>query len=165
VAENSVTGDLLDLAGAGAEVTITAVLEGCETRLGVDRDEDGYRDRDELDQGSDPADPNSTPETISVGGGPEAFAGLLERAHPNPVWSSGTRIAYRLPAAGSVRLEVFDLQGRRVRVLAEGPHPAGRHEAVWDLRDGTGRRVAAGAYFVQIRTPREQAAQRVLVLD
>jgi hypothetical protein len=30
-------------------------------RVGVDRDEDGFFDRDELDAGSDPADPSSTP--------------------------------------------------------------------------------------------------------
>jgi hypothetical protein len=29
--------------------------------MGVDRDEDGFFDRDEIDGGSDPADPGSTP--------------------------------------------------------------------------------------------------------
>jgi sugar lactone lactonase YvrE len=46
---------------AGQERTYTAVPPGSGTRIGIDRDEDGHRDRDELDAGSDPADPNSIP--------------------------------------------------------------------------------------------------------
>ncbi len=45
----------------GQEITYTCVPPGNGTRIGIDRDEDGFRDRDELDQGSDPADPNSVP--------------------------------------------------------------------------------------------------------
>ncbi|HIG10415.1 MAG: hypothetical protein ABGY71_02535 [bacterium] len=46
---------------AGAELTLSVVPVGVEFRLGVDRDEDGFFDRDEIDAGSDPADPFSTP--------------------------------------------------------------------------------------------------------
>jgi len=45
----------------GQELTYTAVPLGSAVRMGVDRDEDTFFDRDELDAGSDPADPNSTP--------------------------------------------------------------------------------------------------------
>jgi DNA-binding beta-propeller fold protein YncE len=45
----------------GQELTYTCVPPGSGTRIGVDRDEDGFFDRDELDAGSDPADPGSTP--------------------------------------------------------------------------------------------------------
>ncbi|MCB9916401.1 MAG: hypothetical protein H6828_14830 [Planctomycetes bacterium] len=56
-------GNLTLLAAAlpGAEVTLTVVPVGCEFRLGVDRDEDGFLDGDERDAGSDPADATSTP--------------------------------------------------------------------------------------------------------
>ncbi len=46
---------------AGQELTYTCQPPGSGLRLGVDRDEDGYFDRDEIDGGSDPADPGSTP--------------------------------------------------------------------------------------------------------
>jgi YVTN family beta-propeller protein len=48
-------------ATAGQERTYLCVPPGSGTRVGIDRDEDGFRDRDELDAGSDPADPLSTP--------------------------------------------------------------------------------------------------------
>jgi hypothetical protein len=58
---------LRSLAGLGAELTYTAVPLGTQVRLGVDRDGDGFLDRDELDTGTDPADAASYP------GGPVAF--------------------------------------------------------------------------------------------
>jgi DNA-binding beta-propeller fold protein YncE len=57
--------DLRALAGtAGQELTYTCVPPGSGIRIGVDRDEDGYYDRDELDAGSDPADPGSIPGSV-----------------------------------------------------------------------------------------------------
>lgn len=46
---------------AGSELTWTVVPLGTQTRIGIDRDLDGYFDRDELDNCSDPADPASVP--------------------------------------------------------------------------------------------------------
>ena len=45
----------------GQEVTYTCVPPGSGTRIGLDRDEDGAFDRDELDEGTDPADAASFP--------------------------------------------------------------------------------------------------------
>jgi DNA-binding beta-propeller fold protein YncE len=45
----------------GQELTYTCAPPGSGVRMGIDRDEDGFYDRDELDGGSDPADPGSTP--------------------------------------------------------------------------------------------------------
>lgn len=51
---------------------------------------------------------------------------VLEPAYPNP-FSGHTTLAFSLPEAGPVRLEIFDVTGRRVAVLEEGVRPAGRH--------------------------------------
>jgi YVTN family beta-propeller protein len=48
-------------AAAGQELTYTAVPPGEGQRIGIDRDGDFFFDRDELDAGSDPADPSSIP--------------------------------------------------------------------------------------------------------
>ncbi len=54
--------NLLALADtAGQELTFTAVPAGSGERIGVDQDGDGFRDATERETGSDPADPNSTP--------------------------------------------------------------------------------------------------------
>ncbi len=46
---------------AGQQITLTCVPPGAGTRVALDRDEDGFFDRDEIDAGTDPADPASTP--------------------------------------------------------------------------------------------------------
>jgi len=53
-------------ATVGQELTYTAVPSGSGTRIGIDRDEDGFFDRTELDAGSDPADPASVPGTVTT---------------------------------------------------------------------------------------------------
>ena len=52
---------LLTMAGPNNVFTVTAVPFGSAVRIGNDRDLDGFYDRDELDAGSDPADPTSKP--------------------------------------------------------------------------------------------------------
>lgn len=55
-------GDLrAEAAVAGQAITYTCVPPGSGRRAGVDRDDDGFFDRDELDAGTDPADPGSFP--------------------------------------------------------------------------------------------------------
>ncbi|HSP97965.1 MAG TPA: hypothetical protein VL049_12055 [Candidatus Dormibacteraeota bacterium] len=51
---------------AGQALTFTCVPPGEGVRLALDRDGDGFFDRDELDAGSDPADPASTPENSTT---------------------------------------------------------------------------------------------------
>jgi hypothetical protein len=48
-------------ATAGQELTYTCVPPGNGIRMGIDRDEDGFRDQDEVLAGSDPGDPLSIP--------------------------------------------------------------------------------------------------------
>src|SRR5262249_53571407 len=53
-------------ATAGQELTYTCVPPGSGTRAGIDRDEDGFFDRDELDAGTDPASAQSFPSPTVV---------------------------------------------------------------------------------------------------
>lgn len=67
-AETETTTNMLLLAIPGGEVTFTVVPLGSETRLGIDRDEDGFYDRDELAGCSDPADPLDVPDGNGLDG-------------------------------------------------------------------------------------------------
>lgn len=88
-----------------------------------------------------------------VTGGPPAappVGGLeLGQNRPNPFRRS-TAIAYQVPAAGVVRLAVYNIAGQRVTTLVGGPAAAGRHEVRWDGRDERGAAVSAGTYYYRI---------------
>jgi flagellar hook assembly protein FlgD len=63
-----------------------------------------------------------------------------------------------------VRLDVFDVAGRRVRTLTEGAHQAGIWDFIWETTNGAGSPVGSGVYYVSLDTPRVRLTRRVLVL-
>lgn len=67
---------------------------------------------------------------------------------PNPA-TRIVRIMCELPDGESTHLAVYDALGRQVRVIHEGPLPAGAHEMHWDGRNDSGTRVAAGVYYAR----------------
>jgi hypothetical protein len=89
---------------------------------------------------------------------------LSVAAFPNPV-GTRSRIVYSLPRAAPVRVSVFDVAGREVRVLAQGREDAGDRDLVWDGRDATGRTVPAGTYFVRVNAEGESASSKLVVLQ
>jgi hypothetical protein len=82
----------------------------------------------------------------------------LGRSYPNP-FNPSTTIVYHLARPGNVRLEVFDVSGRRVSTLVSGDKSAGRHEAVWRPRD-----LASGIYFARLSAGQLTDTQRVTLL-
>jgi hypothetical protein len=86
---------------------------------------------------------------VGVEQGPRA-AGRVLPASPNPFRLS-TSIRFELSQAAAVRLEVFDVRGARVAVLANGVTlAAGGHARAWDGRDQTGHLVPPGVYLVRL---------------
>lgn len=75
----------------------------------------------------------------------------LTGMYPNP-FNPRVVLHYELTTAGPVTLAVYDLRGRWIRTLVEGPLPAGRYETAWDGRDGAGRALSSGVYVVRLDT-------------
>ena len=69
---------------------------------------------------------------------------------PNPARDIA-HFAWVLPAPAELNVQIFDLSGRRVRVLLEGPHEMGRGGLAWDLRDDRGTSLPGGIYLVRAR--------------
>jgi hypothetical protein len=88
-------------------------------------------------------------ETVGVTDPGEHWVLALGRNVPNP-FNPITRIDFEVPAAGLVRLLVFDVRGRTVRTLVDDALPAGRYTALWDGRDDGGRGAASGVYYYRL---------------
>jgi hypothetical protein len=96
------------------------------------------------------------PATVTAVEDPSASLPKSVRLHqnaPNP-FNPRTTIRYDLPEdAPKVELRVYDLSGRLVRTLVDGPQSAGSKSVVWAGRDEAGRFVATGVYLYVLATP------------
>jgi hypothetical protein len=96
--------------------------------------------------------------------GPEVTAPLPLASSPNPFRGS-TSVSFEMPQHAAVSLEVIDVAGRRVAGLIERSMPAGAHSVRWDGRDGAGRPVPAGCYFVRLQADGRTATRKVVVVN
>jgi hypothetical protein len=99
-----------------------------------------------------------------VGDAP-ALAVQLEQNVPNP-FNPSTRIVYVVPTGGEVRvtLDVFDVNGRRIRRLASERPSTGRVAIEWDGRDDAGRAMASGVYFYRLVAGATTITRRMTLL-
>ena len=84
-----------------------------------------------------------------VGDEPQRAQLLLEPNVPNP-FGSRTTMRFDLPAAGRVRLAIYDIAGRLIRTLVDADLQSGAHRAVWDGRDSSGRGMESGSYVARL---------------
>lgn len=82
----------------------------------------------------------------AVSGGPPA-SGL--RSMPNPSRGAST-VQFSLTEPSCVRLEVYDVNGVRVRTLLDGFSAAGPQQVEWDGRGADGRPLSPGIYFLRL---------------
>ena len=94
------------------------------------------------------------------------MASVLHPNYPNPFNPSTTipfGVAGTLPV--SVRLEVFDVLGQRIRTLLDdGQLRPGRYRATWDARDERGAPVASGMYLARLTAAATQQTHRLLLV-
>jgi hypothetical protein len=86
----------------------------------------------------------SCPGGVSERPVPPAGLSAAIGAWPNP-FDPQISICFALTKACGVELTVFDVSGRHVATLAQGPYDAGSHVVIWNGRDA-----AAGAYFIRL---------------
>jgi hypothetical protein len=73
----------------------------------------------------------------------------LESCVPNPV-SVKALLAFSLSHPATTSLALYDVSGRRVKTLTQGPREAGYHIIHWDGDDEAGHPVPPGIYFYRL---------------
>lgn len=111
---------------------------------------------------SDSGDTTSSVDAAPDAGGPSGFG--LGPNFPNP-FNPDTAVRFAIPDRADVGLEVFDVRGRRVRVLHSGRMEAGTHEIEWDGSDDRGLPCPSGVYILRLeadglRSAREMVLER-----
>jgi hypothetical protein len=98
--------------------------------------------------------------TAAVGAAPTAL--WLSPPSPNPSRNS-VRWSFTQPEPGPLRIEAFEISGRRVRDIAHAWRDAGSGSVGWDLRDERGRSVAPGVYLIRAALGGEVTTTRLVV--
>ncbi|MBI1799866.1 MAG: N-acetylmuramoyl-L-alanine amidase [Candidatus Eisenbacteria bacterium] len=110
----------------------------------------------------------SAPNNIRLGrqqevAGPPPLAFALLQNRPNPFGRS-TTIRFDLPGSAHVRLEIFDMQGRRIRRVADESYEAGRWSVAWDGRGESGNLIRPGVYLYRIEAGRFRSQKKMVLL-
>jgi hypothetical protein len=89
------------------------------------------------------------------------FALELDSNVPNP-FSGTTSLRFRLPVEGEVRMELFDVTGKRVASRNLGSLAAGEHIVSLESRT-EGRPLPSGVYFCRVTASGETATRKVTI--
>ncbi len=105
---------------------------------------------------------NASGTVLSVPG--ENLTTTMARAWPNPFHAS-VRLAFVLPVAATVRLEVFDIRGRSMRAYEHETLAAGERSLAWDGRASDGTPAGPGIYYLRVTGPGIALSRRVVRLE
>ena len=78
--------------------------------------------------------------------------------YPNP-FNAATVISFTLSTDSDVRLDVYDVLGRRVATLVDDLLPAGEHHVSWDAIGA-----ASGIYFARLVTPEGMMTRKMVLV-
>lgn len=149
-----VSGAISDAFGkpvAGARVTFTDEINSSKSYTAITDTNGKY-------QIGIPTSVNGNDETNT----PEPF--ILSQNYPNP-FNPSTIIPFTLSTGGDVSLSVYNIQGQKVRALADGYESAGNHFVKWNGEDDRGRKVSAGVYLYRMRVGNRTDTRKMLLLD
>ncbi len=88
---------------------------------------------------------------------------VLHDAVPNP-FNASTMIAFELPTESNLLLEIYDLSGRKVRILVDGEFSPGVYRESWNGETDSGTELPTGLYFYRLTADSGFSQTRRMVL-
>jgi subtilisin family serine protease len=104
-----------------------------------------------------------TPLAVNPDLPPRPVAFTLAQNYPNP-FNPSTVIEFELTLPVRVRMTVYNVAGRRVRIAFEGVLEPGRHRTSWDGTDDAGRELPSGVYLYRHETDRGTQTRKMLLV-
>ena len=92
---------------------------------------------------------------------PDVFA--LHQNYPNP-FNPLTTIMYDVPEQGMVKMEIYDLLGRKVNTLVNHSHQPGYHAVIWNGTNEYGKQLSSGMYFYYIQAGDFRSVKKLMLV-
>jgi hypothetical protein len=87
----------------------------------------------------------------------------LEQNYPNP-FNLSTTIDYYLPRISAVKLDIYDILGRKIKTIETGTKKPGFQQVGWDGTDVDNEPVASGVYFYRLEAGEYTATRKMQLL-
>ena len=87
----------------------------------------------------------------------------LEQNSPNP-FNPTTVIDFSLSEESDVKLSIFDLSGKLIKILINAPLREGVHSLIWDGKSTKGIDVGAGVYLYNLQTDKINHTKKMILL-
>lgn len=111
------------------------------------------------------------PWSLSIDGGwalgvdnntiPDVFA--LHNNYPNP-FNPITNIRYDIPEVSDVKIDIYNLAGKKVKTLVSSNHQPGRYKIQWNATNESGAPVSTGMYIYKIRAKDFVSVKKLLLM-
>jgi flagellar hook assembly protein FlgD len=92
---------------------------------------------------------------------PESYK--LFNNYPNP-FNTETVITYSIPKSGKVVISIYDLLGRKIKMLVSENKASGKHFVKWNGRDETNVQLPSGIYFYRMETEGYSTTKKMVLL-
>ncbi len=87
----------------------------------------------------------------------------LHQNSPNP-FNPQTTISYYLPSSCAVKLEIYNVTGRRVATLVDAVQPKGYKSVSWNGTADSGEKVSSGVYFYRFTAGKKTMTKKMILL-
>ena len=87
----------------------------------------------------------------------------LGNAYPNP-FNSEVIVPFSLPSMAKVKITVYNILGRQVKIIANKKYNAGKQTVIWDGKDVASNMTASGVYFIVMRNEKGIVGSKKVVL-
>lgn len=102
-------------------------------------------------KGDGPAKQSHLPEKLS-----------LSQNYPNP-FNPETQINFAVPTFSSVKIEVFNVLGQKVKTLINGDYQPGNYRVTWDGTNVNGEKVSSGIYLYKLQVGAETVSKKMIL--
>jgi len=87
----------------------------------------------------------------------------LFQNYPNP-FNPSTNIAYSIDKSGLVELEIYNINGEKIKSLDNSFKSSGNYFVIWDGTNEIGQTVSSGVYLYRLTTSGEMTSRKMLFL-
>ena len=108
-------------------------------------------------------DPNTVTFDPTYEIGPAVATTRLAGNSPNP-FRAQTTVEFALSEQSHVTVTVYDMMGRKVATLVDGPRSTGTHRVRWGGESERGETLASGVYLLRMQTGDQSETRRMTIV-